>query len=230
LNRLAASDRAIVSDVPGTTRDLLEVDLTLAGVPVTVVDTAGLRPSGDQIEQEGVRRALARAERVDLCLLVVDAQHPKLPDVLPGWLQSTTIAIALNKIDLQSEGQVQAAIRAVATACAERGFARTTRPLPISARTGDGIDNLIAEVLEAVGHRREAAPFSARQRHLEALRESEQALTAAQSWLAPAAADQSMELFAEDLRQAHEALGRIVGRVSADDLLGEIFSSFCIGK
>ncbi|MEM1434069.1 MAG: tRNA uridine-5-carboxymethylaminomethyl(34) synthesis GTPase MnmE [Pseudomonadota bacterium] len=230
LNRLAASDRAIVSDIPGTTRDLLEVDLTLKGVPVTVVDTAGLRVSGDQIEQEGVRRALARAERVDLCLLVVDAQRPELPGVLPDWLPAAGLIVVLNKVDLLAEDQVEAAIQRVLAELAQRGFDPVPEPRPISALTGSGLEQLVDRVLTAVGYRQEAAPFSARQRHREALQEADRTLAAAERWLTVAQPDQSLELFAEDLRQAHEALGRIVGRVSADDLLGEIFSSFCIGK
>ena len=228
LNALAERDRAIVSDIPGTTRDLLEVDLSLGGVPVTLVDTAGLRDSAEPIEQEGIRRALERAEQVDLCLLVVDGTHPTLPP-LPGSLTAADWLVVLNKTDLLAED----AVAPVATALTDQLAGRLDRSptvLPASARTGAGLDALVDAVLVAVGGARDAAPFSARQRHLEALEQCAQALTVAADWLAPDAGPQAAELFAEELRSAHEALGRIVGRVSADDLLGEIFSTFCIGK
>ena len=228
LNALAERDRAIVSDLPGTTRDLLEVDLVLAGVPVTLVDTAGLRQSSEPIEREGIRRALDRAAQVDVCVLVVDGAEPQLP-TLPDALADIPLLVVLNKVDLLTEaGQREQA--SALTAQLHRGEHGLLGPVAASALTGVGLEDLIQALLEAVGGDREAAPFSARQRHLEALEECARSLGQAAERLSSVGGTSEPELFAEELRQAHEALGRILGRVSADDLLGEIFSTFCIGK
>lgn len=241
LNRLSGADRAIVSNLPGTTRDLLEVDLVLGGIPVTLVDTAGLRASTDQIEREGVRRALVRAQRVNLCLLIVDAAAPALPPELAELGPDQTLLIVINKSDLlsieaprsaASLSSAQAQVMAELAPALEQFFSAGSdlEPVFCSAQTGVGIPELITRVLARVGYQQDAAPFSARQRHIEALTAADNALTQAGRWLEADAAERAVELFAEDLRSAHEALGTIVGRVTADDLLGEIFASFCIGK
>lgn len=209
LNRLAAEERAIVSDIPGTTRDLLEFDLVLEGLPIRVIDTAGLRDSPDPVEREGVRRALARAREIDLAIRV-SAPGQVADPTLFASVDDVPFLDVLNKADLLADGTSSA-----------------PGPLAVSALTGQGLDALVAQILGAVGHAADAAPFSARQRHLEALQECAAHLADAGQELA--AADGGV-LLAEALRAGHEALGRVTGRVSADDLLGEIFGSFCIGK
>jgi tRNA modification GTPase len=207
LNRLAGEDRAIVTPVPGTTRDALRETILIDGVPVIVVDTAGLHASPDEIERLGMARTRSEIARADLVLVVLDAADPRLPEeTLPEAGQRITV---LNKIDLVP------------------GAAAGKREdvIHVSAKTGAGLDALRAAVLEAAGwSARGETVFLARERHL-------RALELARGHLAAAAAQGAQwELFAEDLRLAQEALGAITGRVSADDLLGEIFSRFCIGK
>lgn len=209
LNRLAAEERAIVSDIPGTTRDLLEFDLVLEGLPIRVIDTAGLRDSQDPVEREGVRRALARAQEIDLAIRVSAPGQTADPTFFASLDAVPSLAV-MNKADLLEDP---------APSSADHLF--------VSALTGDGLEALVAQILRALGHATDAAPFSARQRHLEALRECASHLADAGQELA--AADGGV-LLAEALRAGHEALGRVTGRVSADDLLGEIFGSFCIGK
>lgn len=207
LNRLAGEERAIVTAVPGTTRDALREPIQIEGVPIVVVDTAGLRESRDEIERLGIERTRREMERADVVLVVLDAMRMEAPEgeLPPGGTRITVI----NKIDLLA-----------GAAPGRRG-----EEVHVSAKTGAGIDALRAALLEAAGWRaRGESVFLARERHLRALR-------AAQAHLA-AAADQraQWEFFAEELRLAQQALGEISGRVSADDLLGEIFARFCIGK
>jgi tRNA modification GTPase len=218
LNRLAGQERAIVTEIPGTTRDLIHVDLLIDGMPVELVDTAGLRESPDRVEREGVRRAREQAARADLVLLVEDDRDEAPPGagieaLLAAGLQRERLVIVRNKADLSgapvgAAGDGQALVR-------------------LSARTGAGIDALVALVKAKVGYAAEGRTFTARRRHLEALQEGQAALARARQLLdeeAPA------ELAAEELRSVHLALGRITGEVTPDELLGEIFSSFCIGK
>ncbi|MEM1231327.1 MAG: tRNA uridine-5-carboxymethylaminomethyl(34) synthesis GTPase MnmE [Pseudomonadota bacterium] len=209
LNALAAEDRAIVSDVPGTTRDLLEFDLVLGGLPIRVVDTAGLRASEDPVEQEGVRRALARASEIDL-LVVVSAPQARLGPEHRQALSGLPQLEVWNKADLPGALEDRAA-----------------SGVPVSALTGQGVDDLVNAIHQAVGYGADAAPFSARARHIEALESCAGALAAAAGELD---AGDGGVLLAEALRAGHDALGGITGRVTPDDLLGEIFSSFCIGK
>jgi tRNA modification GTPase len=207
LNRLAGEERAIVTAVPGTTRDALREPIQIEGVPLVLVDTAGLRASRDEIERLGIDRTRQEMARADLVLVVVDACSPEAPEgELPA--DATRIRV-LNKIDLVP-----------GTAAGRRG-----EEVLVSAKTGAGLDALRAAILEAAGwHGRGESVFLARERHLRALR-------AAQAHLAGAAGQQDQwEFFAEELRLAQEALGEIGGRVSTDDLLGEIFARFCIGK
>ena len=211
LNALAGSDRAIVTEVPGTTRDLLRETIRIDGVELTLVDTAGLRTSSDAIEAEGIRRARAELQRADLALVVLDARDPDggraavaadlagVPEIL--WLH--------NKVDLLDG--------AVGLAPGE---------LAVSARTGRGLEALHARLLELSGGVGAEGGFSARARHVEAL-----VLAAGQLAQAGRELDnERLELAAEALLQAHDALGEIGGRMRADDLLGHIFARFCIGK
>ena len=213
LNALAGSERAIVTDVAGTTRDLLRESIRIDGVELTLVDTAGLREAGDAIEAEGIRRARGELERADLALVVLDARAPDagraavaadlagVPHVL--WLH--------NKADLlPSPPRAGDADR-----------------IAISARTGLGLDELHRRLLalSAAGDAGEGA-FSARARHVQALARTAEQLAGARAELG----FERLELAAEALAQAHSALGEIGGRLSADGLLGHIFGSFCIGK
>jgi tRNA modification GTPase len=217
LNALAGSDRAIVTDIAGTTRDLLHETIRIDGVELTLVDTAGLRESGDVIEREGMRRARDELGRADIALVVLDARAPEagraeLAEAVAGvptrlWL--------LNKSDLLPDTGVPPA--------------GLDDALSVSARTGAGLDRL-HERLRTLwqGSATDAAEgaFTARARHVDALRRAAGELRAARQALA---AD-SLDLAAEALRAGHDALGEITGRIAPDDLLGHIFSSFCIGK
>jgi len=217
LNRLAGDDAAIVTDVPGTTRDLLRVQLQIDGMPLTVIDTAGLRDSADPVEREGVRRAqaaLAGAERV---LLLVDdregveAADEALLEVLPP---GPAVTLVYNKCDLSG--------RAPAAGEGGRSWVR------LSARTGAGFDALREHLKACAGYRAaEGGVFSARRRHLEALARARSALGRGREQML---GWQAGELLAEELRLAQQALGEIVGDYTSEDLLGDIFSSFCIGK
>ena len=210
LNALARRDAAIVSERAGTTRDVIEVHLDLAGLPVILVDTAGLRAAGDEIEEGGVRRARRRAAEADLRLAVFDAAAGPGPEIDelagPGGL-----AVA-NKVDLVDRWEPPPALR-------------ETETVAVSARTGQGIDRLEARLAALVGGglTAMAAPALTRARHRQALESCRDALVRA------VAAD-AAELVAEDVRLAVRALGRITGRVDVEDLLDIIFRDFCIGK
>jgi tRNA modification GTPase len=209
LNALAQREAAIVSDIPGTTRDVVEVRLVLAGYPVWIADTAGLREAADAIEAEGVRRALERAEEADLRIGVVEA-GAEVPPTLKAALRQGDFVIH-SKADL---------VRATVT-YAEYGS------LGVSALTGEAMPELIAlltrRVAEALG--REEAPVLTRARHRRLVEAARSALLRAIQAL-----DQGAELAAEDVRVAADQIGRLTGRIDVEDLLGEIFSSFCIGK
>jgi tRNA modification GTPase len=208
LNRIAGREAAIVSPTAGTTRDVIEVHLDIAGYPVVLLDTAGLRAAMEAIEAEGVRRALARAADADLKLAVFDATRP--PDEETRRLVDKTTVSVLNKTDL-----------AAPSAAAQRDGT-----FPISATTGAGIPELMQALRTAVCstlERQSPAPPLTRQRHRRALEECRDALARAVRADAP-------ELIAEDLRLATRALGRITGRVDVEDLLDVIFRDFCIGK
>lgn len=209
LNRLAGEERAIVTPFPGTTRDALREAIQIEGVPLNLVDTAGLRESRDEVERLGIERARSEVARADLVLAVHDASAVDHALAVRAPAAAARIDI-YNKVDLAP------------------GF----RPPPgehpvvcVSARTGTGMESLRRAILEAAGWKSHGeSAFLARERHLRALR-------AAGAHLA-AAAEQARqwELFAEELRLAQQALAAITGEFSADDLLGEIFSRFCIGK
>ncbi len=207
LNRLAGEERAIVTALPGTTRDALREAIQIEGVPIVIVDTAGLRDSRDEIERLGMARTREELARADVVLVVLEAGRLEMPaGTLPEGAARITV---VNKIDLFP-----------ALAAGRQGD-----EVRVSAKTGAGLDALRQAVLEAAGwSARGESVFLARERHL-------RALNAARAHLEAAAMQQSQwEFFAEELRLAQEALGAITGRVSADDLLGEIFARFCIGK
>lgn len=210
LNALAGSDRAIVTDVPGTTRDLLQETLRVDGVELTLVDTAGLREEGDAIEREGMRRARGELARADAALVVVDARDPEAGRAaVEGALAGVPEIVWLhNKRDLLPSD-----------AAAAPGA------IPISARTGEGLDALHARLRALAGGGGEGA-FSARARHVEALRRADTLLNEAAAGFAAS----RPELAADSLRRAHDALGEITGRMLPDALLGHIFATFCIGK
>jgi tRNA modification GTPase len=219
LNRLAGYDAAIVTAVPGTTRDILRERIDIDGMPLHVLDTAGLRQGGDLVEEEGIRRARAEISRADRVLFVLDAlddpgalafeqERERLPPDVP-------VTLVFNKCDLSSGIPIADTIS---------GPPRVT----ISALNGTGLDVLRAHLKSCMGFRAaEAGTVSARRRHLEALTRARQHVEEAQRQLSDHRAG---ELVAEELRASQQALGEITGEFSSDDLLGRIFSSFCIGK
>lgn len=216
LNALAAQDRAIVTPQAGTTRDLLRENIQLDGVYLTLVDTAGLRQSADVVEREGMRRARQELERADVALLVSDAEHLDADLQLLGPAQSGQRRLLVcNKIDL------------AATEPRRESVAAGIR-IDVSARTGAGLELLRQELIVlAHGGEGSAGGFSARTRHVLALENVAAHLAAAEFALTQ---QQAGELAAEELRHAQRQLGELTGEFSSDDLLGAIFSSFCIGK
>jgi len=207
LNQLARREAAITSPIAGTTRDVIEVAIDLAGYPVMLADTAGLRDSADLIEQEGLRRALKRAEEAELRLFVFDATRPEDAQGAAAWPGPDTLLVA-NKIDLASG----------------RDAPPLARAIPVSALTGEGLPKLIAALSSRVARSYDGtAPVLTRARHRQALE------TALEGLRRSLAADLP-ELRAEDLRLAWRSLGRITGRVDVEDLLDVIFRDFCLGK
>ena len=211
LNRLTGEETAIVTDIPGTTRDLLKVDLVIDNLPLRLVDTAGLRETENRVEIEGVRRARSEAEHADLVLVLNDLADSADDDSGAGWPHALPVD---NKIDLVGVAP---------------GIDRSTLParVRISCLTGAGIGSLKQAIKERVGFTGTESAFSARRRHLVALTQAAEALGAARRALGEGAAG---EIIAEELRQAHLALGEITGQTAPDELLGEIFNTFCIGK
>jgi tRNA modification GTPase len=221
LNALAGTEAAIVTDIPGTTRDVLRHEISIDGVPIHVVDTAGLRDSDDPVEQEGIRRARAAIADADRVLLVVDirmraqlAAHPIWQELHSDPAIATKLSLVFNKADLANrEPSVDEQLGTVA--------------ILLSARLGNGLNLLRQHILDCAGYdAQEEGGFLARRRHLDAIQRADEALEAAQQQQQHRAG----ELLAEELRRAQEALGEITGVVTADDLLGKIFGSFCIGK
>ncbi len=217
LNRLARREAAIVSPIPGTTRDVIEVHLNLGDYPVTLLDTAGIRESSDPVEQEGVRRALARAQEADLVLWVIDGsanggaagENPKNRIRSDIWMLRNKLDLAVDKLCIKSESP-------------------SAKSFAISATTGAGTDELIAAVADYAGDYFAATENSivTRTRHRRALETTVAALDGALAY----AASGGEELIAEELRTAATALGRLTGRVDVEDVLDAIFRDFCIGK
>ena len=233
LNALAGEEAAIVTDVPGTTRDLLKVDINVGGMPLQVVDTAGLRDTADAVERIGVQRARDQILRADHVVLVVTAAEVVAndahllaakdleellrtfaPEATPelATVPADSIHLLINKIDLVDPPHQ----------------AEHTWPVSyVSAKTGAGLQAFTKKLVERGSGGVEGTVFSARLRHVQSLELVKDLLEQAEQGLSEGV---GAELIAEDCRLAHQALGQIVGTVSADDLLGEIFSSFCIGK
>ena len=225
LNALSGQESAIVTEVAGTTRDLLREAIQLDGLPLNIVDTAGLRESPDRVEREGIRRAWAEIEAADHVLVVADstetgATPQSLDELLPDAQRrisalSVPVTLVLNKADLSGLPP----------------GSRDNLPWParvISATTGEGLDGLRQHLKTLAGYRGPGEHrFSARRRHVTALEQAQQALEQGRAALGEHNAG---ELLAEDLRAAQRALEEITGAFTADDLLGHIFSSFCIGK
>jgi len=209
LNTLARREAAIVSDIPGTTRDVIEVRLVLAGFPVWIADTAGLREAADNIEAEGVRRALERAEEADLRIGLVEA-NAELTHALTNALQSTDLLL-VSKVD-------------VTPMCAKSAAFETRG---VSTQTGEGVAALEAWISARVEHdlAQHETPALTRARHRACVRNACDAIARAELAL-----EQGAELAAEELRSASAHLARLTGRIDVEDLLDDIFSRFCIGK
>jgi tRNA modification GTPase len=222
LNRLVGDEIAIVTDQPGTTRDVLRQQVHFDGMPVNLIDTAGLRATADVVEAEGVRRAVAELGRADRVLYILDAAAPvsesgaaDLAAELKELPQGVPVTLIFNKIDLTG---AQASV----------DESRDPPQVLLSAKNGAGLDLLRAHLKSRAGYRSgESGALSARRRHLDALERARSSVVQAAQILTTSRA---FELFAEELRRAQLALGEITGEFSSDDLLGEIFSSFCIGK
>ncbi|MEA3107410.1 MAG: tRNA modification GTPase [Gammaproteobacteria bacterium] len=217
LNRLVGDDVAIVTNLPGTTRDVLRQHVHLDGLPVNLIDTAGLRMAADVVEQEGIRRAKLEMQRADRVLYVWDASLGDPPPVaeLEQLPPAVPVVFVMNKIDL-----LGAAPRLESNGGLTRVF--------LSAQTGAGIELLRVHLKASAGYRdADSGALSARRRHLDALRRARELVQNAAETLRQVHA---IELFAEDLRLAQRNLSEITGDVSSEDLLGEIFGSFCIGK
>ena len=214
LNRLAGDDLAIVTPVAGTTRDIVRGTLQVEGVPLHIIDTAGLRDTNDEIEKIGIERTWREIEQADVVVLLVDARQGVVADDreilarLPERLARITV---YNKIDLAGGG-------------AERHAESDSVSISLSAKQGIGIDLLQQELLRIAGWHPSEDVFNARERHLRALAETRVHIVAGRERLP------QLELFAEELRLAQGCLAAITGEFSADDLLGEIFGRFCIGK
>ena len=216
MNLLAGDQIAIVTDQPGTTRDVVREHININGVPVRLTDTAGLRESADIIEQEGVKRAKQAIMHADITLHVIDDASDEPVEDLGNTANIVTV---LNKIDLTGRPPgVTKTLPEGSPAC-----------VALSTRTGDGLDTLkmiLLETLGVTGSQSESL-FSARERHITAMDAALNTLTNAQAQFLMSGAG---ELLAEDLRRAHDQLGSITGNVTSDALLGEIFSAFCVGK
>jgi tRNA modification GTPase len=218
LNALAGSDVAIVTAIPGTTRDRIAQDIQIDGIPLAIVDTAGLRATSDEVETLGIERTLDAVAAADVVLHIVDATKPAADTEILEQVQARTrrgvpVITVVNKIDLTG---------ASAQVAAARVF--------LSALTGAGLDGLRAELLRIAGWSESTGEsvFLARARHLEALQAARRHLEVANEHATQG--DRALDLLAEELRLAAQRLGEITGEFTADDLLGRIFSRFCIGK
>lgn len=222
LNALSGTDCAIVTDVPGTTRDVMREHIQIDGLPIHIIDTAGLRDSDDRVEQEGIRRAKKEIEKADHVLLLLEAQASEtnsfsellqdFPELSPP---QQAITIVNNKIDLLGHK----------AKCDQQ---QNNTVISLSAKTGEGLDLLKQHLKECAGyHQNPEGTFIARRRHLEALEKTNHFI---HSGLQQLTHQKAGELLADDLRQAQNALSEITGIFTPDDLLGKIFSSFCIGK
>ena len=216
LNQLAGQETAIVTDVPGTTRDILREHIQIDGLPLHIIDTAGLRESEDVVEQEGIRRAMQEIEKADRLLYVMDGDSKaEEKNILDSFSKDLGITFVHNKIDKN---------KAVPEVVELEGNATD---IFLSAKTGEGIELLKQHLKKCMGYEnRVEGKYMARRRHLEAIEQAEQNLELAELNLK----HKQGELVAEELSQAQNQLASITGEFSSDDLLGRIFSDFCIGK
>lgn len=222
LNALSGRDSAIVTAIAGTTRDVLREHIHIDGMPLHITDTAGLRESPDEVEQEGIRRAWAEIHQADRILMLVDARDAGAetdptriwPEFVSALPDKTRLTLVLNKIDLTDQQPAM--------------MDQSVPVIRLSAKTGTGIDLLREHLKSIMGYGGEGeGSFTARQRHVDAIEKAQAALEQGRAQLVQSGAG---ELLAEDLRLAQEHLGVITGKFTPDDLLGRIFSSFCIGK
>ena len=216
LNSLSEREVAIVTDIPGTTRDIVENTIIINGLQVNLVDTAGLRETADVIEQAGIRKAMGELSRADLILHLeapetLDSQA-ELDKIKAHVRQGTKVITVTNKIDLLREVP-----------------GNTDSHVYISAKTGEGIEKLKAMIFDAVGFRNSVqGVFIARRRHIESLQKTKESLEKVREYLSQ---DQFfLDMVAEELRLAGVSMGQILGEFTSDQLLGKIFSTFCIGK
>jgi tRNA modification GTPase len=215
LNRLAGEDVAIVTPIAGTTRDYVRATISLEGVPIHLVDTAGVRDARDEVERIGIERTWRAASEAGAALVIASRDAPlgtADDDVMARLPADVCVARVTNKIDLTGEraGMIDSG---------------GDTQINVSAKTGAGIEALRAWLLETAGWKPHGEGlFAARERHWQALHDAKERMQAATHQT------QALELMAEELRLAQTALGRITGEVTADDLLGQIFSRFCIGK
>jgi tRNA modification GTPase len=223
LNALSGQDTAIVTAIEGTTRDVLREHIQIDGMPLHIVDTAGLRDSGDEIEQEGIRRAWREMESADRILLVVDGSTTNTqvdptsmwPEKNQHLTRDIPVTIVLNKCDL---AKLDPGMR----------HSEDSTAIHLSAKTGSGMDLLRQHLKACMGYEESGeGHFSARRRHLQSLQKAQSFLLSGQQQLLQAGAG---ELLADDLKHCQNSLGEITGAITSDELLGEIFSSFCIGK
>lgn len=215
LNALAGHDAAIVTDIAGTTRDVLRERIQLDGMPLHIIDTAGLRESNNAVEQEGIRRAHEEIRKADKVLLLIDIRDEEPQAIFESVPEGVDITTIYNKIDLQNK---QPEIKTNGA----------TTEIHLSIKTGRGMDLLIQHLKQSVGYNEATENiFIARTRHLETLTKGHEFVTSA---LQQFQNNIASELIAEDLRLAQQALAEITGEFTSDDLLGKIFSSFCIGK
>ena len=237
LNALAGAELAIVTPIPGTTRDRVAGTIQIEGVPVHVVDTAGLRDSDDTVERLGIARSWSEIEGADALVFLHDLTRMGQPEydaaeariaarLPPGLVRDGRVVHACNKVDIAG---ATASPNADASANPSAGACPAPEGIALSATTGAGLAVLRNRLLEIAGwHAQPEGVFIARTRHLEALRRTREHLALAAAHAAQR--DAALELFAEELRLAHDALGEITGAFTPDDLLGVIFSRFCIGK
>lgn len=222
VNRLAGQERAIVTDIPGTTRDCIETGMDVGGIPVTVIDTAGIREAGDIIEKEGIRRVWEKAASADLIILLFDGSTPLTDDdrIIVERIGEKPVVAAVNKSDLPQRTSLDEM----------RKLLPGVEVVAVSAKYGNGLDELRAAirkcVLHDIGERRSTVVLTST-RHREAVARAQVLLQKAQTHLAGA---HSPVFPAQDIREALDALGDIVGLTTNEDVLGQVFSRFCIGK
>jgi len=236
LNALAGSDRAIVTDIAGTTRDVLREEIVLEGMPIHVIDTAGIRLTDDVVEQQGVERAHQAVATADHVLVLVNAENPELPELDNIENLNVPLSLVINKIDKpnrdeQSIDKICSVFQAntnTNTSTNTNQNANTHSVLRVSVKRGDGMDSLRAHLVSLAGRDQAIeGVFSARRRHLDALSRSRDATDAA---LARLQSGDMPELAAEELKLARQALDEVTGRFDTEDLLGKVFGQFCIGK